>query len=119
MELVNRKFSDTRKYNAHVHEQALSNVMNINEITGEIYELNAAYMLLARRLLCENKSAAISDIGVSEQIADVLLNLSPHQALRLARSGQLLCCLRFDDYSILDMLDEKIRAVSICDGPAT
>ena len=57
----------------------------------EIQELNLAYLLLAQRLLSEDRAAALFRLKIDDEMADLLLSLGVTQLTRLARSNQLLC----------------------------
>jgi flagellar transcriptional activator FlhD len=78
-----------------------------SDMLSEIKEINLSYLLLAQRLLREDKSTGMFRMGISEQLADVLVNLTLPQAVRLAASNQVLCRFRFDDHAILSSLADK------------
>ncbi|WP_296663068.1 flagellar transcriptional regulator FlhD [Paraburkholderia sp.] len=78
-----------------------------NEMLSEIKDVNLSYLLLAQRLLREDKPAGMFRMGISEQLADVLAGLSMAQTVRLAASNQMLCRFRFDDHTILGTLADK------------
>jgi flagellar transcriptional activator FlhD len=74
---------------------------------SEIKEVNLSYLLLAQRLLREDRAAGMFRLGLSDQIADVLTNLTLAQTVKLAGSNQLLCRFRFDDHAFLSSLAGK------------
>jgi len=76
------------------------------EITNEVRDINLAYMMLAQQMLREDREAAVFRLGVSEEIADVIERLTPGQVLRMASSNMLLCCFRFDDRLLVDLLSD-------------
>lgn len=78
-----------------------------SEMLSEIREVNLSYLLLAQRLLREDKPMGMFRMGISDQLADVLSNLSLAQTVKLAASNQVLCRFRFDDHAILSSLAEK------------
>lgn len=78
--------------------------MSIDEMMGEIREVNLSYLMLAQQMLRQDKAMASFRLGLGMDVADVLESLSPAQILKLARSGMLLSRFRFDDSTILDML---------------
>lgn len=80
------------------------------ELLGEIKNVNLSYLLLAQRLLREDKATGMFRMGISEQLADVLANLTLAQTVKLAASNQVLCRFRFDDHAILSLLTDKGRA---------
>ncbi len=85
-----------------------------SEMLSEIKEVNLSYLLLAQRLLREDKAMGMFRMGIGDQLADVLANLSFAQTVKLAASNQLLCRFRFDDHAVLSSLaDNKGRAVSL------
>lgn len=78
--------------------------MKLDRLLEEIRETNLAYLLLAQQMLRQDKAAAMFRLGVSQDLADILENLSAAQILKIAGSNMLLCRFRFDDRLILDML---------------
>jgi flagellar transcriptional activator FlhD len=80
---------------------------------SEIREVNLSYLLLAQRLLLEDRPSAMYRLGLSEQLADVLSSLSLAQAVRIASSGHLLCRFRFDDHAILSSLADKDKNAAL------
>ncbi|SDV46651.1 flagellar transcriptional regulator FlhD [Chitinasiproducens palmae] len=85
--------------------------MNISQSTlDEVRELNLSYLLLAQRLLREDKASAMFRLGLASEVADVLTALSLAQTVRLASSSQLLCRFRFDDHALLSSLTHATRS---------
>ncbi|POR49815.1 flagellar transcriptional activator FlhD [Paraburkholderia eburnea] len=78
-----------------------------SDMLSEIKEVNLSYLLLAQRLLREDRPTGMFRMGISAQLADVLANLTFAQTARLAASNQLLCRFRFDDHAILGALADK------------
>ena len=76
-----------------------------SDMLNEIREVNLSYLLLAQRLLREDKPMGMFRMGITEQLADVLANLSLAQTVKLASSNQMLCRSRFDDHQILSSLE--------------
>ena len=85
----------------------------ITGVLAEIREVNLSYLLLAQRLLQEDRVAAMFRLGLSERVAAVVSTLTPTQALRVASSSHLLCRFRFDDHAILSSLADKGKAAAI------
>lgn len=83
-----------------------------SDMLTEIKEVNLSYLLLAQRLLREDKPMGMFRMGISEQLADVLSNLSLAQTVRLAASNQVLCRFRFDDHAILSSLADKGKTLA-------
>ncbi|MFA5914153.1 MAG: flagellar transcriptional regulator FlhD [Burkholderiales bacterium] len=78
--------------------------MKMPEMMDEIKELNLTYLMLAQHMIREDKDAAIYRLGVSQQLADVLADLTAAQVLKMAGANMLLCRMRFDDRLILGLL---------------
>jgi flagellar transcriptional activator FlhD len=89
----------------------------ITGVLAEIREVNLSYLLLAQRLLQEDRVAAMFRLGLSERVAEVVSALTPTQALRVASSSHLLCRFRFDDHAILSSLADKGKAAAITQAP--
>ncbi len=68
---------------------------NTNHL-DEIQELNLAYLLLAQRLLNDDRAAAMFRLKINEETADLLSSLGAAQLTRLARTNQLLCHFGFE-----------------------
>ncbi|HEX5126476.1 MAG TPA: flagellar transcriptional regulator FlhD [Rhodocyclaceae bacterium] len=83
--------------------------MKNTNMSGEIKELNLAYLMLAQQMLRTDRESAMFKLGVGEDIADVIINLSPSQILRMASNDMLLCCFRFDDALLVDLLSNHER----------
>ena len=86
-----------------------------SETLDEIQEVNLSYLLLAQRLLREDRAAGMVGMGVSAPLADLLAALTLGQTGKLAASNQLLCRFRFDDHAVLSMLADKGHS----DAPAS
>jgi flagellar transcriptional activator FlhD len=86
---------------------------NQTDMLNEIREVNLSYLLLAQRLLREDKAMGMFRMGISEQLADVLANLTLAQTVKLAASNQVLCRFRFDDHQILSSLADKGKSSAV------
>jgi flagellar transcriptional activator FlhD len=78
--------------------------MKTNDMLGEITELNLTYLMLAQHMIREDKPAAVYRLGISQQMADILAELTAGQVLKMASANVLLCRMRFDDRLILGLL---------------
>ena len=78
--------------------------MNASDMLGEIKELNLTYLMLAQHMIREDRSAAAYRLGISQQLADIIADLTPGQVLKMAGANMLLCRMRFDDRLILGLL---------------
>ncbi|CAB3965571.1 transcriptional regulator [Burkholderia contaminans] len=81
-----------------------------SEMLSEIKEVNLSYLLLAQRLLREDKAMGMFRMGISQELADVLASLTLAQTVKLAASNQMLCRFRFDDHALLSSLADKGRS---------
>lgn len=73
-------------------------------LQDEIREINLAYLMLAQRMLREDREAAMFRLGVGGDVADLVVGLSSAQLVRLASSQMLVPRFRFDDNQILGLL---------------
>lgn len=80
--------------------------MNTQQVHEEIKETNLSYMLLAQQMIRDDKPGAIFRLGVSEELADLIVGLSPAQLLKMASSNMLLCRFRFDERLLLNMITD-------------
>lgn len=83
--------------------------MKIAELYDEIKELNLAYLMLAQQMLREDRDAAMFRLGISDEIAGMLDQLTPGQVLKMAGANMLLCRFRFDDRMLLGLLSNHER----------
>ena len=74
--------------------------MNAADASKEIADLNLTYMLLAQKLLREDRSAAMLRLGISQEMADLLVALSLAEVIKLAASNFVLCAFRLDELPI-------------------
>ncbi|TAJ79579.1 MAG: flagellar transcriptional regulator FlhD [Gallionellaceae bacterium] len=78
--------------------------MNANQIHEEIKETNLSFMLLAQQMIRGDRMSAVASFGLSEEMASLVAGLSPAQLLKMSASNMLLCCFRFDERLLLDMV---------------
>lgn len=64
-----------------------------NRNLTEIHELNLSYLLLVQKLLISNRDQAIVRLKIDAEMADLLIDLSNAQIIKLARVNQLICHL--------------------------
>ncbi|WP_175939038.1 flagellar transcriptional regulator FlhD [Caballeronia sp. BCC1704] len=74
---------------------------------AEIREVNLSYVLLAQRLLREDRVLAMHRLGLSDEVAEIVSSLTLAQAVKIAASSHVLCRFRFDDHAILASLADK------------
>lgn len=79
-----------------------------NSSLGDIHEVNLSYLMLAQRLLRENYAAGMFRLGFSADVADIVMQLSPSQLVKLAGSSSLICRFRLNDYDLLSTLTQDV-----------
>ena len=80
--------------------------MNATLLQEEIKEANLSYLLLARQMIQDDQATAIFRLGISEEMAELIADLSPAQLLKMAASNMLLCSFRFDEKLLLNMITD-------------
>ena len=75
-----------------------------NTLQSDIQEVNLSYLMLAQRLLRENFSTGMYRLGFDADVAELVMNLSPAQLVKLAASNSLICGFRLNDYELLSSL---------------
>jgi flagellar transcriptional activator FlhD len=80
--------------------------MNTMQLQEGIRDINLNYLMLAQQMIKENKAAAIFRLGISQDLVDMLSNLSPTQVIKMAASNMLLCRFRFDEQLLLNMVTD-------------
>ena len=78
--------------------------MDTNQILAEIREANLSYMMLAQSLIRADREQALFRLGISEESAALIEQLSPAQMLRIAQGNMLICRFRFDDAMLWSLL---------------
>ncbi|TAN27694.1 MAG: flagellar transcriptional regulator FlhD [Castellaniella sp.] len=77
-------------------------------LLDDIREVNLSYLMLAQRLLRESLPAGMFRLGFSADVADIVLNLSPAQIVKLAGSNSVLCAFRLNDAQLLASLTHEV-----------
>lgn len=67
--------------------------MSQTSFLDEIQEINLTYLLLAQRLLGEDRETGMFRLKIDAEMADLLMALNARQLTQLARTNQLLCRL--------------------------
>lgn len=78
--------------------------MTTEQILSEIRDANLTYLMLAQKLIREDRAEALFRLGISEEAADLIGRLSMGQILKIATSNMLLCRFRIDDDIVWDLL---------------
>ncbi|WP_109480868.1 flagellar transcriptional regulator FlhD [Paraburkholderia sp. C35] len=84
-----------------------------NEVIEQIREINLSYIMLAQRLLREDRAVGMFRMGLSAEVADILSRLSLAQIVKLASSEQLLCSFRFNDHALLSALTHTSKHAEV------
>ncbi len=84
-----------------------------SETLESIREINLSYIMLAQRMLREDRAIGQFRLGLSSELADLLAGLSLAQCVKLASSDQLLCFFRFDDHAMLSALTQTSRHADV------
>ena len=78
--------------------------MKNNHLLDEIREANTTYLILAQRMIREDRDEALFRLGISEDVADILRDLTAGQLLKIAAMNTLMCRFRFDDQMVWNLL---------------
>ena len=81
--------------------------MNDEQTLSEIREANLTYLMLAQKLIRQDKAEALFRLGMNEESADILSALSAAQVLKLASGNTLLCRFRVDDDMVWGLLTNQ------------
>jgi len=92
--------------------------MTTDQLLDDIREANTTYLILAQTLIRRDKAEALYRLGITEQVADLIVNLSAGQICKIAASNMLLCHFRFDEEIVWNLLTShsKDRARSAVGG---
>lgn len=80
-----------------------------DEQVQNIHDINLSYLVLAQRLIREDKFAASFRLGVSEDTINIIKDLSLPQLIKLSTTNQLICSLRIDNETVIDSLTKGSR----------
>lgn len=83
--------------------------MTTVDASKEIADLNLTYMLLAQKLLREDKAAAMLRLGISGEMADLLAGMSLAETIKIAASNFVLCAFRLDELPIVQSVMQGER----------
>lgn len=78
--------------------------MHTSELLKHIYDINLSYLLLAQRLIVQDKASAMFRLGINEEMATSLGALTLPQMVKLAETNQLVCHFRFDSHQTITRL---------------
>ena len=90
--------------------------MNAKQIHEEIRETNLSYMGLVQKMIRADKVNATANLGMSEEMAELVAGLSPAQLLKMSGTNMLLCCFRLEESLLLNMVADhgagRVRAAN-------
>ncbi len=78
-----------------------------SEMFREIGDINLAYMLLAQKLVKQDKAAAMFRLGIGDELAELLANMTLAQIVKLASSNLLLCSFRLEDNPMFAVMGQQ------------
>ena len=83
------------------------------EITREISDINLAYILLAQKMVKQDKAASMIRLGIGSKLADMLANMTITQIIKLSNSKFLIFSPRLNDEASIHAVgnDEKDSAL--------
>lgn len=87
----------------------MSNGIN-EQLLEEVREVNLAYLVLAQHMIRADQAQAMYRLGVSEEVAEVIDQLTPSQLMKIAGANQLICRFRFDDDIVWNLLTSHSRS---------
>jgi len=80
--------------------------MNTKQLQEGIREINLNYLMLAQQMIKKDKPAAIFRLGISQDLVEVVGDLTPTQMIKMAASNMLLCRFRFDNNLLSNLLED-------------
>ena len=83
--------------------------MHTSELLKHIYDINLSYLLLAQRLISQDKPSAMFRLGINEEMANTLGELTLPQMVKLAETNQVICQFRFDKHQTITRLTQESR----------
>lgn len=84
-------------------------VSSYDERLQSIYVLNLSYLLLAQRLINQDRFSAGFCLGIDNDLIDILRDLSLPQLIQIASTDRIICRLRIDDEAVLHSITRHSR----------
>jgi flagellar transcriptional activator FlhD len=78
--------------------------MKTDQLLQDIREANMTYLILAQAMIRQDKPQAMYRLGIGEEVATILEQLSTGQILKIASSNMLVCCFRFENQMVWNLL---------------
>ncbi len=91
--------------------------MTNEQILSEIRDANLTYLMLAQKLIREDRAESLFRLGISEEASAIIGALSMGQMLKISSSNMLLCRFRIDDDVVWSLLTN--HTVGRVDNDAT
>ncbi len=86
--------------------------MNPDQIIADIREANLSYLMLAQSLVRADRDQALFRLGINEETANLLAQLTPAQILKMSVGNTLLCRFRMDDDIVWNLLTSHGKGVA-------
>ncbi|MEO7134708.1 MAG: flagellar transcriptional regulator FlhD [Burkholderiales bacterium] len=83
--------------------------MTNDQLLDEIREANLSYLVLAQNMIRGDRAQALYRLGISEDVADIIGNLTLAQCLKIAARNVLICRFRFEDDMVWGLLTDHGR----------
>jgi flagellar transcriptional activator FlhD len=83
--------------------------MSDESLINEIQDLNLTYLLLAQRMIQNDRASAKFRLKIDDDMAELLSSLSAHQLAQLSRTNQLLCRFGYEDAKQLRSVTHQQR----------
>ncbi|MBS0849503.1 flagellar transcriptional regulator FlhD [Citrobacter sp. JGM124] len=80
-----------------------------NEQIQSIQSVNLSYLLLAQRLIEDDRLLASFRLGLNDATIEMIKNLALPQLIKLSSTGQLICRLRLDNEDVIECLTKDSR----------
>lgn len=78
--------------------------MQPEQLLEEIREANRGYLMLAQHMIRADLPQALYRLGLSEEVANLIVKLTPGQIMKIAGGNTLMCRFRFDDEMVWKLL---------------
>lgn len=78
--------------------------MKVENLLNEIREANLSYLILAQTMIRADRTDSLLRLGLSEDVAAIIDQLTAGQLLKIAASNMLMCRFRFDDSMVWNLL---------------
>lgn len=84
-----------------------------DDILNAIQEQNLSYLLLAKKLLSDDRKMAMFRLHFDDSLADLIESLTIGQMIKLSSSGQLICSVALQSAEKLSGLLSNERSSSL------